>query len=64
METTRKTIGVDPKVPVQAIATVIVALAAYFGLELSEEVSVALAVVLGTIAGIAAPAPNTQEVRK
>ncbi len=64
METTRKTIGVDPKVPVQALATVIVALAAYFGLELTEELSVALAVLIGAAAGVLSPAANTVVERK
>ena len=50
-----KTVGVSPKVPVQAIVTVIVAALAYFGVELSAEVSGILAAIAGIIGGVAAP---------
>jgi len=56
----RRTVGVDPKVPIQALVTVLVALLAYFGVDLDKETSAALAVVLGAIAGILAPAPRTE----
>lgn len=57
-----KTVGVDPKVPVQAVATVVVALVAYFGVDLDAEAAGAVAAVIGIIAGILAPAPKTVAV--
>lgn len=53
-----RTTGLSPKVPVQAITTVVVGLLAYFGVDLSPELSGAIAVVIGFAAGyIAPPAP-------
>ena len=54
----RKTVGVDPKVPVQAVATVVTFLLAYFGIDLDPEVATGIAVVLGAGAGALAPAPR------
>ncbi len=54
-----KTLGISPKVPVQAVVTIIVAALAYFGVELSPEVSAAIATLLGFIAGYLAPAAPT-----
>jgi hypothetical protein len=54
-----KTEGVDPKLPVQAITSIVVFLLSYFGIELDPEVSGALAVIIGAIAGYFAPAPKT-----
>jgi hypothetical protein len=52
----RKTKGVSPKVPAQAVATLAVAALAYFGVDLSPEVSAAIGVVVGIVAGwFAAP---------
>lgn len=47
--------GVSPKVPVQALVTVAAFLAAYFGIELSPEVSGAIAALLGIVGGYVAP---------
>jgi hypothetical protein len=57
--TKRKTVGLDPKVPVQAVATIIVFVASYFAIDLDPGVALALATVLGAGAGIVAPAPKT-----
>lgn len=54
-----KTVGLSPKVPVQAITTVIVAAAAYFGIDLSPEVSAAIGTLIGFAAGYLAPAAPT-----
>jgi hypothetical protein len=60
-----KTAGLNPKVPVQAIATLIVAALAHFGLDLDDELSAALAVVIGFAAGyIAPPAPTVTARRR
>jgi hypothetical protein len=56
----RRTVGFDPKLLVQALVTIIVALAAYFGLDLEVELVAALAVVLGAVAGYLAPAPEVK----
>jgi hypothetical protein len=53
-----RTRGVSPKVPAQALVTVLVWLAAYFGIELPADVAGALAVLIGAGAGVAAP-PGT-----
>lgn len=55
----RKTVGVDPKVPVQAITTVVWFLATYFGLDLDAEVAGAVAVLIGLVAGYFSPAATT-----
>ncbi len=60
MEGKTKTVGVDPKVPVQALATVIAFAASYFGVDLDATVSGAIAVVLGAVSGSLAPAPKTK----
>jgi xanthine/uracil permease len=59
----KETVGVDPKLPIQAIVTILVAVAAYFGIELSEELSVALGVVLGAVAAYFGPAASVQAKR-
>lgn len=53
----RRTIGVDPKIIGQAIATIIAFALSFFAIELSAEVSSAIAVVVGLIAGALSPAP-------
>lgn len=59
-----KTAGlVHPKVPAQAIATLIVTALAYYGISLPPEVSAALGVVLGFAAGYYAPAAPTVSAR-
>lgn len=57
-----KTIGVDPKVPVQAVSAVVTFVLAYFGLDLDPEVAGGVATVIGAIAGVLAPAPKTVAV--
>lgn len=52
---TPKTAGLSPKVPVQAITTVLVALLAYAGINLEPSVSLAVATLLGFAAGYIAP---------
>jgi hypothetical protein len=58
-----ETVGVSPKVPVQAVVTVAVSALAFFGIDLSPEVSGALGVVVGFIAGVAAPAASVRPKR-
>lgn len=56
---TRKTVGVDPKVPAQLIAAALAWLIAHFaGIGLSPELEAAIAALIGAIAGALAPAPN------
>lgn len=55
----RKTKGIDPKVPVQAVVAAIVAVLAYFGFDIDPAISGVIATVLGLIAGYFAPAPQT-----
>ena len=52
MDTTQKTVGTDPKVPIQAVVTAVVAVAAYFGLNIDPAIA-------GIIAGYFSPAPKT-----
>jgi hypothetical protein len=59
MTGTRKTDGLDPKVPIQAFVTILVAALAYFGVDLDPEVAGAIGIVLGAIAAIAGPAAKT-----
>jgi hypothetical protein len=51
-----KTVGLAKKVPWQAGTTLIVAALAYYGVDLDPEVSAALGVVAGFVAGVGAPA--------
>jgi hypothetical protein len=53
--TNGKTKGVKPAVPWQAITTIVAFLLAYFPVDLPPSVAGAIAVVLGTGAGVAAP---------
>jgi hypothetical protein len=63
MDTKRKTIGIDPKVPAQFIASAIVwAVAHYAGIDLSLEVEVAIAAIVGALIGVVAPAAKTVPV--
>ncbi|MEJ7786655.1 MAG: hypothetical protein WKF96_17780 [Solirubrobacteraceae bacterium] len=50
-----KSTGLSPKVPVQAVTTVLVALLAYLGIDLEPAVSLAVATLLGFVAGYIAP---------
>lgn len=54
----QKTVGVSPKVPLQAITTIVVFAAAYFGFELPPGAAGAIATLLGIVAGVRA-APGT-----
>lgn len=53
--TPKTTQGISPKLPVQAITTVLVALLAYLGIELEPAVSLAIGTLLGIVAGYIAP---------
>lgn len=57
-----ETQGVDPKIPIQAVVTAVVAVLAYFGIDLDPAIAGAVGVVLGIIAGYFAPAPKTTPV--
>jgi len=59
MDTSQKTVGTDPKVPIQAVVTAVVAVAAYFGLDIDPAIAGGIAVLLGIIAGYFSPAPKT-----
>ncbi len=50
-----KTVGTSPKVPVQAIVSVVAFVVAYFGVELSPEASGAISALLGIAGGYFAP---------
>lgn len=54
-----KTVGLNPKVPTQAIVSVIVFVAAHFGFDIEPELAIALATVLGFAAGVKAPPSPT-----
>lgn len=60
--TKRRTMGVDPKVPAQAVATIVVWVLAYFAIDLDAEVATAISVLLGIPFGVLAPAPRTVTV--
>lgn len=64
MELEKRTKGLDPKVPAQALAAIIVFVLAKFGLDLDADVSAAIATLIGFIAGVAAPAATTFTRRK
>jgi hypothetical protein len=52
--TTPETHGVSPKVPTQAVVTVITFAITYFGIELSPELSGAISTILGIFGGVIA----------
>lgn len=58
----RKTIGVDPKVPAQAVTTIVAFVLGYFGIDLDPVLAGAIATVLGVVIGALAPAPKTKLV--
>lgn len=60
--TTTKTAGLNPKVPTQAVVTLVVFVAAYFGIDLDAELALALSTILGFVAGVAAPPSPTVAV--
>lgn len=51
----QESVGISPKLPAQAIVTALVAMLAYYGIDLDADVSGAIAVLLGTVAGYVAP---------
>lgn len=46
-----KTLGINPKVPAQAVASIVAFVAALAGFDLSPELSAAIATVIGLVAG-------------
>jgi hypothetical protein len=62
VKTKIRTVGVDPKVPVQALSTIIIFIAGLFAVDLDAGVAGAIAVVLGALIGTRAPAPKTEVV--
>lgn len=59
----RKTVGVDWKVPITALVSAVVwVLAHYTGIDLSLQVELIAALILGALAGVAGPAPKTVPV--
>lgn len=61
----RKTVGVDPKVPAQAVVTILVWLLAHYGIDLDADVAAAISVIVGVLlAALFAPAPTTIAVPK
>ena len=54
--------AIDPKVPIQAVVAAVVAVAAYFGLDIDPALAGAIGTVLGLIAGYLSPAPRTVPV--
>ena len=61
---TRETVGVDPKVWIQALVTLIVFFAAKFGVELDTDVAAALATLVGAVAAYSGPAATTRPVTR
>lgn len=59
-----RTDGISPKVPTQAVVTLIVAALAYFGIELDAEAAGALGVLAGALAGAWAPPGDVRPVRQ
>jgi|1186.fasta_scaffold33633_1 hypothetical protein len=55
----RKTEGVDLKLPIQALVTIITFVLSYFGIDLSPELSAAISILLGAIAAYFGPAART-----
>lgn len=54
-----KTIGLNPKVPIQAVTVIVTFLLGYFGIDLPAEVAASIATVLGFAAGVIAPPAPT-----
>jgi hypothetical protein len=60
MDTTRKTIGIDPKIVAQLVVSVAVwAILRYTGIDISAQAETLVALLAGLIAGWLAPAPKT-----
>lgn len=54
-----KTVGLNPKVPAQALTTLVVFVLARFGIDLETEVALALSTIIGFAAGVIAPPAPT-----
>jgi small-conductance mechanosensitive channel len=57
----RKTIGIDPKLPITAIVAVIVYTLAKFGIDLDPTLAAAIAAFVGIIGGAAGPAAKVSD---
>jgi hypothetical protein len=60
--TATRTVGLNPKVPAQAVVTVLVFVLAHFGIDLEPETALAIATLFGFVAGVAAPPAPTVTV--
>lgn len=58
----RRTVGIDPKLPAQALATILVFVLARFGIDLDSATSGAIAVLVGAIIAYFMPAPEVKQV--
>ncbi len=58
----RRTRGIDPKAVVGPFVAIILYLLSRYGIELPEEVSAAIAAILGVLAAYLSPAPETYVV--
>jgi hypothetical protein len=54
-----KTVGLNPKVPAQAVATIVVFCLLKLGLEVDADVSAAIGTLIGFLAGVVAPPAPT-----
>lgn len=63
MDTKRKTIGVDLKVPIGLVVSLVVwALLRFTGIDLSAQAETIAALIVGALAAAAGPAPKTVPV--
>jgi hypothetical protein len=64
----RKTVGVDPKVPAQLIATILAWLLAHYGINLDDDTSAAVTLLVsaavGALLAVLAPAPKVASIPK
>jgi hypothetical protein len=56
----RKTQGVDPKLPIAAIATIVLYVLARYGVDLDPTLSLIIATLVGGGVGAAGPAPKVK----
>lgn len=54
-----KTVGLNPKVPAQAVAVILTFLLGHWGVNLDADVAAAIATIVGFVVGVAAPAAPT-----
>jgi hypothetical protein len=65
MDVKRKTVGIDWKVPITGLVTVVVwAVAHYAGIDLAPYTEIIIAGAVGLLAGRQGPAPKTEVVRE